>query len=608
MEKVLQKLTKLIETDDKYIVEGALNRNLLAEDARKYETGLLNLLQKDKDLKSHFFAETDGGLVFKKDVFLQFISNKEFLPDSYTRYANKIGLGSDDGSLLSGGKDVVLNWPYKDAVLEGGQDKEDQKRSEVFFNEVLAPDQITRLLDDKVFTNWKRYDKNGVHDLDELRNDDNLLIRGNNLVVLHSLKKSYSNKVKLIYIDPPYNTGKDSFGYNDRFNHSTWLTFMKNRLEVARDLLSSNGSIFISLDDTEVHYAKVMCDEIFGRDNFIASIIWHSKYTTSNDAKYMSYQHENILCYAKDRSLFEVGLLERSDELNKSYRNPDDDPKGPWKATPIHAKSGSDSGRYEIVFPNGYEWTAPTGRYPRYSKSRLLNIYEEGGLYFNSKGGVDKKTYLSEVKQGVTPGTVWSYEDAGHTHGNNEELAQVVGKGAFDNPKGTKLIKKILRVGKVQDGDIVLDYHAGSGTTGQAVMDYATEESIDLKFVLIEQMEYAESLTAERIKKTQGDGSFVYTNIMNNSNKFRTRVEAAKNDTDYLQLLKEATSSSFLSYRIDPKKLNEDEFRKLSSAEKRRLLLELIDNNTLYVNYEDINDPSFKVSDTDKKFNKELYK
>lgn len=604
---ILSKLTALIEKNKAYIVDGALNRNLLAADARKYDTELLNLLQQDKELKEHFFAATDGGLVFKKDVFLQFIMNKEFLPDSYTKYKIKIGLGAEDGSLLSESGDVVLNWPYKDAILEGGQDKEDQKRSEVFFNEVLAPDQITRLLDDKVFTNWKRYDKDGVHDLDELRNDDNLLIRGNNLVVLHSLKKSYGNKVKLIYIDPPYNTGKDSFGYNDRFNHSTWLTFMKNRLEVARDLLSSNGSIFISLDDTEVHYAKVMCDEIFGRDNFIASIIWHSKYTTSNDAKYMSYQHENILCYAKDKSLFEVGLLERSDELNKSYRNPDNDPKGPWKATPIHAKSGSDSGRYEIVFPSGYKWTAPTGRYPRYSKSRLLSIYEEGGLYFNSKGGVDKKTYLSEVKQGVTPGTVWSYEDAGHTHGNNEELAQVVGKGAFDNPKGTKLIKKILRVGKVQDGDIVLDYHAGSGTTGQAVMDYATEESMNLKFIMIEQMEYAESLTAERIKKTQGDGSFVYTNIMNNANKFRKHVEAAKNDVDYLELLNEATASSFLSYRIDPKKLNEEEFRKLSSSEKRRLLLELIDNNSLYVNYEDMNDPSFKISEKDKEFNKKLY-
>lgn len=167
---------------------------MLAADARKCNPELLNLLQKDKELKEHFFTNTDGGLIFKKDVFLQFIMNKEFLPDSYTKYKLKIGLGAEDGSLLSESGDVVLNWSYKDTILEGGQDKEDQKRNEVFFNEVLAPDQITRLLDDKVFTNWKRYDKDGEHELDELKDSDSLIIKGNNLVVIHSLKKRYAGK------------------------------------------------------------------------------------------------------------------------------------------------------------------------------------------------------------------------------------------------------------------------------------------------------------------------------------------------------------------------------------------------------------------------------
>lgn len=269
---ILSKLTALIEKNSAYLVDGSLNRNLLAADARKYDPELLNLLQKDKELKEHFFATTDGGLVFKKDVFLQFIMNKEFLPDSYTKYKIKIGLGAKDGSLLSENGDVVLNWPYKDAILEGGQDKEDQKRSEVFFNEILAPDQITRLLDNKVFTNWKRYDKDGEHELEELRDDDNLIIKGNNLVVLHSLKKRYAGKVKLIYIDPPYNTGNDGFGYNDSFNHSSWLTFMKNRLEVAHELLAKDGLIFIQCDDNEQAYLKVLLDEIFDRNNFINNL------------------------------------------------------------------------------------------------------------------------------------------------------------------------------------------------------------------------------------------------------------------------------------------------------------------------------------------------
>jgi adenine-specific DNA-methyltransferase len=266
---LLTKLSKLIEGNPAYIVEGKLNKNLLAADARKYDSNLLNTLQKDKEIKEHFFTETDGGLVFKKDVFLQFISNKQFLPDSFTKYKIKIGLGNDDGSLLAENGDVVLNWPYKDAILEGGQDKEDQKRSEVFFNEVLAPDQITRLLDDKVFTNWKRFDKGGEHELDELKDNDNLIIKGNNLVVLHSLKKRFTGKVKLIYIDPPYNTGSDSFGYNDKFNHSTWLTFMKNRLDVAKKLLRKDGLIFVQCDDNELSHLGVLLSEVFGRENFI---------------------------------------------------------------------------------------------------------------------------------------------------------------------------------------------------------------------------------------------------------------------------------------------------------------------------------------------------
>lgn len=275
--RLFTKLEKLLKQDERLVVEGALDKNKTAEEARKYSPELLNLLQKDADIKNHFFVATDGGLIFKKDLFLQFIGNKEFLPSSYTAYKNKIGLATGRDEFLSEKKEVVLNWPYKDCVLEGGQDKEDQKRQEVFFNEVLAPDQISRLLDDKVFTDWKRYDKDGEHELDELKDNDNLIIKGNNLVVLHSLKKRFAGKVKLIYIDPPYNTGNDSFGYNDKFNHSTWLTFMKNRLEVARELLSSDGSIYIQLDFNEVHYAKVLMDEVFSRENFQREIIWSNE-------------------------------------------------------------------------------------------------------------------------------------------------------------------------------------------------------------------------------------------------------------------------------------------------------------------------------------------
>lgn len=195
-----KELENLLSQHEEFLVEGVLNKNKLSELARKYDAKLLNVLMREEKIKNHFFSELEEGiLVFRKDVFLQFLNNKEFLPDSFTAYKTKIGLGNNDGSLLSENHDIVLNFPYKDCILEGGQTKEDAKRDEIFFNETLAPLEITRLLDDKALTNFKRYDKNGVHGVKELKENDNLIIKGNNLVVLHSLKKKYAGKVKCIY-------------------------------------------------------------------------------------------------------------------------------------------------------------------------------------------------------------------------------------------------------------------------------------------------------------------------------------------------------------------------------------------------------------------------
>lgn len=661
---ILDKLSKAVETNAKYKVEDALNKNLLAEDARKYETGLLNLLQKDKDLKSHFFAETDGGLVFKKDVFLQFISNKEFLPDSYTRYANKIGLGSDDGSLLSGSKDVVLNWPYKDAVLEGGQDKEDQKRSEVFFNEVLAPDQITRLLDDKVFTNWKRYDKDGEHDLDELKDDDNLIIKGNNLVVLHSLKKRYAGKVKLIYIDPPYNTENDSFGYNDSFNHSTWLTFMKNRLQAAKKLLAADGAIFVQCDDNEQAYLKVLMDEIFkgGFKNTIAVKMSEASGVKMNHArsrfpKIKEYIHFYAMPQFKGFAEIDKYKIEDWDNENNIYLEnfSEEDRKKLKKyeesANKLSAsdieninsilkevkttslstkiKDIEDDDKTRWLFDNSYRIikTAGSSSLAKLIKSKYpdatsiadqdirADLSVQGVLfYYLTSFNRDTKqprfqVIFADSNIEKNPCDFWQ---------DIKTTGAIATEGGVMLPNGKKPEKILERVIKMttNEGDIVLDYHLGSGTTA------AVAHKMKRQYIGIEQLYYGDNDPTVRLKNVingdqsgisksvdwQGGGSFVYANIMNNANKFRKRIEAVKDDKEYLTLLEEARSSSFLSYRVDPTKLNEAEFRKLSSADKRHLLLKLIDSNTLYVNYEDINDPSFKVSDIDKKFNKELYK
>src|SRR3989339_1702193 len=234
MKNILEQLTDLLKKDERLASQdGILLKNQAQELARKNDPALIRLLLSDKAIKQHFFFEVEKTLIFDKEKFIKFVSNKEFLPDSYTAFKNKIGL-TEDGEFISEKKEVVLSWPYKDCVLEGGMTKEDQKRDEIFYNETLAPDDINRLLDAKVFTNFKRIDKKGEHKLDGFNRDekgtikDNLIIKGNNLLALASLKKKFAGKVKLIYIDPPYNTGNDGFKYNDYFNHSSWLVFMKN--------------------------------------------------------------------------------------------------------------------------------------------------------------------------------------------------------------------------------------------------------------------------------------------------------------------------------------------------------------------------------------------
>ena len=232
---------------------------------------------------------------------------KEFLPDSYTRYSNKIGLTSN-GSFISQKNDVVLDFPYKDCYLQGGQDKEDQKRNEIFYHETIASDQITRMLEPKVFSNAKRYTKEGIEENIEITDGDNLIIKGNNLIGLSSLLERYEGSIKLIYIDPPYNTGNDGFNYNDSFNRSTWLSFMKNRLELAKKLLKYDGTLFIQISDEEQAYLKVLLDEVFGEENFINTVSVFTKVSAGasggGEDKKLKKNIEYIHVYVKDMSQF----------------------------------------------------------------------------------------------------------------------------------------------------------------------------------------------------------------------------------------------------------------------------------------------------------------
>jgi adenine-specific DNA-methyltransferase len=366
--KFNEQLEQLLKILDKFTDrEGDLLKQNIKDSSEKFDTDLIKLLLSDKDTKEHFFDEIDNATIFNYRKFIDYIDDKNFLIDSYTKFSNKVGLTVSNKHLQQI-NDVVLSFPFKDCVLEGGQSKDDEKRKEIFFNEVLAKDEINRLLDKKVITNAKKYTKDGVGDDVKFNRDenglikDNLIIKGNNLLALYTLKSNFAGKVKLIYIDPPYNTGNDSFNYNDNFNHSTWLTFMKNRLEVARELLSDDGVIFVQCDDNEQAYLKVLMDEVFGRYQ-TDCMVWR-KSGVGRDGKM-----KNTTTYRKDHEYILIAY-KNFQELNKSLEkpnwvneqtNPDNDSRGNWLSGSISRTEESSNPNhknyYTVKSPSGKEFT-----------------------------------------------------------------------------------------------------------------------------------------------------------------------------------------------------------------------------------------------------------
>lgn len=640
MHNSYDRLAQLLCEVPEYAVEGRLNKNIVAELARKYDAGLINKLLSDKDMKKLFFSESDAGLIFKKDIFLQFISQKEFLPDSYTAFEQKIGLASG-GTMLRNDDRVVLNWPYKDCILEGGQTKEDAKRDEVFFNEILAPDEINTILEDKVFTNWKRYDKDGEHELDDLKPNDNLIIKGNNLVVLHSLKKRFAGRVKLIYIDPPFyfsSTKDDSFKYNSNFKLSTWLTFMRNRLTVARDLLSNDGILMVHVGVEDQAYVNILLDEIFGHDKMISHVTM-----TTNDPSGFKATGSRIFSTANNlfiykKSTGEVKKTYVPKGYDKAYKfvllNKDDDYTN-WKYTTIkqylvdqgnNSVSDKDIEQFAISHPDIVFRTAAIGGGAR--KKRLETIEKSAknkgvvmkhpnedvdGFYILNGEGIafyKNNFHVIDGKEQPTHLATDVWTDISWTGIANEgDVTLKNGK------KPEKLLARVIEMA-TEPGDIVLDYHLGSGTTA------AVAHKMGRQYIGVEQLFYDKNDSIKRLQTVisgdqsgisknvgwNGGGSFVSCNIKNDANKFREKVQAA-DDKKMDDLLDEVLHSSFLSYRIDAKNHNIKlgDFHKLSLADKKHVLLDLIDNNTLYLNYSEIDDATYKISDEDKKHNKAFY-
>lgn len=635
MKNIFDTVADLLLTNDKYKAEdGKLLKAVVYSDVMAMNETLLTLLLSNKDVKETFFKDVQGTLVFDKQKFAWFMESKEFLPDSYTSYTNKIGL-THNGNFISQTNDVVLDFPYKDCVLEGGQDKDDQKRSEIFYNETIASDEISRMLAPKVFTNAKRYtavgekdltgelDPDTIHVKEEtgitFNDDDNLIIKGNNLIALASLLKRYEGKVKCIYIDPPYNTQNDSFNYNDSFNHSTWLTFMKNRLELARRLLREDGTIWISCDDHESHYLKVLIDDIFNRDNFIDEIVWQRAYAPINLKKTLSRSHDVILVYAKNLDPnFTLNKLPRSAEANARYKNPDNDPRGAWTSSDISVGPAVESNIYEITTPSGRKVMPPKGYSWRLSKARFAEFVADNRIWFGEDGNNTPriKRFLSEVKDGVVAMTLWTRDEVGDSQEGKREIKAFHFNSIFDTPKQERLIERILTLA-TNEGDIVFDSFVGSGTTA------AVAHKMGRRYIGVEQMDYIQDITVERLKKVlegeqggiskaqnwHGGGSFVYCELKEDANTLITTIQNATEDT-----IESVKASIYADERIVPYLTKQEladadkDFENLTLEEKKQALIKLVDKNKLYVNASDMDDESYHVSDDDKKFTNSFYK
>lgn len=325
---------------------------------------------------------------------------------------------------------------------------------------------------------------------------DNKLIFGDNLLALKALEQEYAGKVKCVFIDPPYNTKSAFKHYDDGLEHSLWLSLIRDRLEIIRNLLSDDGSLWITIDDNEVHYLKVLCDEVFGRQNFVSNAIWQKKYSPQNDAKWLSDNHDHILIFAKNKEIWRPNLLPRSDTANSRYKNPDNDPRGPWKPADLSVKTYSQANDYPITVPSGRVVNPADSRCWGVSQEKFKELVADNRIWFGASGNnvPAVKKFLTEVKDGTTSMTIWTYQEVGHNQDAKKEVKTFNPKDVFDTPKPEKLIERILTMA-TDKGDLVIDSFAGSGTTG------AVAHKMGRRWIMVELGEHCHTHIIPRLQK-----------------------------------------------------------------------------------------------------------
>lgn len=648
-------LEQLLRMNSRYCMDdGTLLKNRIVEDALSLNPLLVKSLLGNDNIKAVFFQDVEGVVVFDKVKFQRFVSDTQFLGGSYTMFKNKIGLTDENGRFISESREVVLSWPYKDCVLEGGQTKEEAKRNEVFWNETLAPDEVNRLTEPKVFSHFKRYDKDGEHEVEHLTNADNFIIKGNNLLALHSLKKKYAGKVKLIYIDPPYNTGSDEFGYNDNFNHSSWLTFMKNRLEVAKTLLSDKGCIFVHIDHHELYYIGVLLDSIFGVENKVQVI--SAKTATPAGFKTVNPGPidvtEYILFYTKHKNSFTFKKAYVPVDYNKNYNlvlNRNDDVTK-WKFTLI-----KDAMLQSLGFASETEAKSKYGEMWKTLKSQLIAQYAfdhaEDVVSVRDphkptdtvKALMKKSKELGHVIEQVREDGTSSYFYNGGALAfysnkmqtidgekcitelltdfwNHISWAGIANEGGVklkNGKKPEKLIKQIIEM-TTSEKDLVVDFHLGCGTTA------AVAHKMNRQYIGIEQLDYGKNDSKIRLKNVidgdktgiskavgwQGGGSFVYCELAKANDKFADEIEQTDTTEQLKDIWGRMKATDYLNYKVDIKEVdaNAESFDGLSLEDQKRFLIECLDKNLLYVALSDIDSDEYGVTEEDRRLTREFYR
>ena len=640
-----EKLTTLLKRNQDFLDDtGKLIPAAVRDHAWRLDHDLIKLLLTDDEIKATFFDEIQGHWVFNYNTFINYITTKNFLANSYTQFRNKIGLNID-GKFLRERGEVSLVWPYKDCVLEGGQTKEEEKRKEIFFNEILAQDEINRMFDPKVLTNWKRHTAAGEQDVTDIQRDENgtirenLIIKGNNLIALHTLKQQFRGQVKLIYIDPPYNTKGESstFGYNNSFNHSSWLTFIKNRLEIAKDLLRDDGLIVIAIDDEEQAYLAVLCDEVFGRVNHIGTVIVQSKPSGRTTDSYFATCHEYLHIYSKQVGLPAINFLELTDEQKNQYTEGTGENLFRWRdflrtgglSTPTERPNSY----YPIYFLPKDEKISlerisdeqieilpldSNGNKRVWRKTRpsfLKHVNDNEIKIEQSKSGQWKVKIIDKIKKGTRPKSVWtdSKYDAS-SHGTKLLKSLFEGQKVFSYPKSIYAVKDVIEILSEKGGDdIILDFFAGSGTTAHAVLELNEKDNGSRQFILVEQMDYVKSVTMPRVKKVikkENIGDFIYCELMGYNQAFIDKIQAAQSSEELVALWQDIAENSFLNWYVNGEIPEEavNDFTAIGDLEaQKHLLAALLDKNQLYVNLSEIEDADFAVSEEDKTLNKKFY-